>query len=57
MGNAIWLVALLWLVLGLWLHVAGFWTCLLAAVLFSWARAIWRRNTVILNREIPPTAH
>jgi hypothetical protein len=55
LGITIWLVALLWLILDLWLHVAGFWTCLLAAVLFSWAP--WRQNTVIVNWEIPPTAH
>ena len=57
LGNAIWLGALLWLVLDLWLDIAGFWTCLLAAVMVSGARAVWQQSRVIANREIPPTAH
>jgi uncharacterized membrane protein YvlD (DUF360 family) len=50
LGNAIWLGALLWLVLDLWLGVAGFWACILAAVLISWVRAIWWQGRVIARR-------
>lgn len=46
-GNGLWLGFLLWLVLGVWLNVAGFVLCWIGATVFSWIVAIRRQYRFI----------
>ena len=51
-GNGLLLGFLLWLVLGLWLDIAGFVTCWIGATLISFPLAILEQGRVIESREI-----
>jgi hypothetical protein len=51
-GNGLLLGFLLWLVLGLWLDIAGFVTCWIGATLISFPLAILEQRGEIESREI-----
>ena len=50
LGNGLWLGFLLWLIFGVWLGLAGFFTCWIVATFFSWFVAIWRVSRGIVLR-------
>jgi hypothetical protein len=51
-GNGLLLGFLLWLVLGLWLDIAGFVTCWIGATVISFPLAILEQRGEIESREI-----
>ena len=48
--NGLWFGALLWLILGVWLDLVGFFPCWIGATLFSWIVAVWRVGRGIMMR-------
>lgn len=50
-GNGLWLGTLMWLVLGVWLDVAGFIPCWIGGTVISWFLAIRRQGQAIEARE------